>query len=125
MQAFIDDGYTRTVGFKEVPNVRPALEFTYRPFAGDERNAIKGRLLTGDSNAGEDFKKEMATRISRWNLDRDVTVENLNKLNASLFESMANVLLGFQAPDYETESDGLKSDQPLADADQEDVDLKN
>lgn len=36
MQAFIDDGYTETVGIEAVDGLYPAMEFTYRPFVNEE-----------------------------------------------------------------------------------------
>lgn len=125
MQAFIDDGYNRTVGLKEIPNIRAGVEFTYRPLAGTEASKIKGAWVRGDEDAGEKVLAMMADRISSWNLPRPVEVENLRKLQEPVFSAMLNILLGYQAPDYEVEPSGETNDAPLSDQDQQGEDEKN
>jgi hypothetical protein len=125
MQAFIDDGYTRTVGFNEVPNMRPKLQFTYRPYVGLQRQKIQSRMLRGEENADQDFLKDIASRITDWNLSQTVSYESLTQMAAPLCECIANTFLGYQAPDYEVQPEGGEAPEPLCDVDRAEEDEKN
>lgn len=125
MQAFIDDGYMRTVGFNEVPKLRPKLEFTYRPYAGFERQKLQSKMLREEDGADQDFLKDIAGRLKSWNLEPEISYENLTRLSAPLCEAISNTFLGYVAPDYEIEATGEKIDTPPADPDQQGEDAKN
>lgn len=145
MQDFIDDGYEETVGINAVAGLHNAMEFTRRPFAGDEGTEAFRRIQIGPTKLKLGAKNPTAKqrskmekeaepgevksrlfevileRVSTWGYDRELSAENLNKLPGRLFERFHNVVFGYDAPDYRM-VDGVKVDaDDVEDAELEDA----
>ena len=119
-QAFIDDGYSETVGINPVDGLHPAMEFRYRPFAGNEGveayrkvivepNRDKRKKAKATSQEQRLFKT-ICDRLEWWSFDelygRKINNENLKKLNGPLFEKLYQIVFGMAAPDYIVGDDG-------------------
>ena len=65
MDAFIDDGYTEVVGIEAVDGLHPAMEFTRRPFAGDEVQEEFRKVQLGPTALHRDPKKRKADKIKK------------------------------------------------------------
>lgn len=146
MDAFIDDGYTETVGIEAVDGLHPGMEFTRRPFAGEEGTEVFRRIQMGPTQlklgAKRPTAKQAATiekeqqpqavkerllevileRVSSWNFDRPLEAESLNKLRSQLFTKLHNVVFGYEAPDYIQSGQG---ERLAALEDQAEEDAKN
>lgn len=132
MDAFIDDGYTEVVGIEAVDGLHPAMEFTRRPFAGDEAQEAFRLVQLGPTALHRDPKKRkpekikkeqtpdgvrsrlfdlLLSRASDWSFPEsgaapDMTPENLRRMNGKLFERFHNVVLGYDQPDYVLDAEG-------------------
>lgn len=131
MRAFIDDGYTRTVGIREIDGLMPAVEWTYRPLAGPEQSdAYTTILMSADKTAAKiDL---LLDRISQWRFPSSEDASGdwgqpeaslLKRLNASAFAKIEQTVLGTGAPDYEI-VDAAEA-PALSDVDQSGPDAKN
>lgn len=109
MRAFIEDGYTRTLGVRAVEGVYPAVEWIYRPLAGpDQSDAYTDILTAQDRKAAK--VAFVAGRVDAWRFpdSEDApadftkpTERQLWKVNASLFSKIEQAVLGTGAADYE------------------------
>lgn len=121
MDAFIDDGYQKTVGFNAVDGLHPAMEFTYRPFAGNDGSRAYRKILSlsqrEPAKSEERLLKTLADRVGAWNLDKPVSKANFKRLVGPLFEKLHYVVFGQMPPDYELLADGEK--RIFGDADDE------
>lgn len=133
MDAFIADGYTEVVGIEAVDGLHPAMEFTRRPFAGDEVQEEFRKVQLGLTALHRDPKKRKADKIKKeqspegirsrlfdlllsrasdWSFPDstgptpEMTPENLRRMNGKLFEKFHNVILGYDQPDYVLDDEG-------------------
>lgn len=144
MDAFIDDGYTEVVGIEAVDGLHPAMEFTRRPFTGDEVQEAFKRVQLGPTALHLDPKKRkpekirkeqsedgkrarlfdlLLSRTSDWTFPGSsgeappMTAENLRRMNGKLFERFSNIVLGYDSPDYVLDDEGnRKESDPEGDA---------
>lgn len=106
-RAFLDDGYTRTVGFRRVPGVSPEMVFTYRPFIGPESGAALRRIGAAEGEAKETVESEIIMdRLDGWEYDETPTAEQIRKLNGTNYSRLYGVIMGHAAPDFEILPDG-------------------
>lgn len=135
MDAFIDDGYTEVVGIEAVDGLHPAMEFTRRPFAGDEVQEEFRKVQLGPTALHRDPKKRKADKIKKeqtpdgvrsrlfelllsrtsdWTFPDssptpiELTGEKLRRMNGKLFERFHNIVLGYDQPDYVLDDEGNK-----------------
>jgi hypothetical protein len=109
MRAFIDDGYTRTVGIREVAGVMPAVEWVYRPLAGPEQSdAYTAILMAQDKQAAK--LAFLLERLESWRFPDSEDAPGdfakpepaqLARLNASAFSKIEQCVMGTGSPDYE------------------------
>lgn len=109
MRAFIEDGYTRTVGIREVEGVMPAVEWVYRPLAGPEQSdAYTTILMAPDKRQAK--LAFLLDRIDSWRFpdSSDAPTDfakpqpaQLVRLNASAFSKIEQCVMGTGSPDYE------------------------
>lgn len=144
MDAFIDDGYTEVVGIEAVDGLHPAMEFTRRPFVGDEVQEEFRKVQLGPTALHRDPKKRkpekirkeqsqdgirsrlfelLLSRTSDWSFPESsgeappMTAENLRRMNGKLFEKFHNIVLGYDLPDYVLDEEGnRKESDPEGDA---------
>lgn len=144
MDAFIDDGYTEVVGIEAVDGLHPAMEFTRRPFVGDEVQEAFRKVQLGPTALHRDPKKRkpekikkeqtpegvrdrlfelLLSRTENWTFpDTSATAieldaSKLRRMNGKLFERFHNVVLGYDQPDYVLDEEGnRKESDPEGDA---------
>lgn len=109
MRAFIDDGYTRTVGIRELPGIMPAVEWIYRPLSGPDQSDAYTDILTAEDRRAAKVAF-IAGRLEAWRFPdsedapaefKPPTHRQLSTLNASAFSKIEQTCLGTGAPDYE------------------------
>lgn len=111
-----------------VDGLHPEMEFTYRPFAGDDaaeafRKIVMGptalKRVGGHHNAQKEKKRQekiaaeqdpkevkarlfglLVERVDNWSLDRPLLPENINRLHPKLFARFKDVVLGDDIPDW-------------------------
>lgn len=144
MDAFIADGYTEVVGIEAVDGLHPAMEFTRRPFVGDEVQEVFKKIQLGPSALHADPKKRkpdkirkeqseegkrnrlfetILSRTSDWTFPDtsptpiELDAEKLRRMNGKLFERFHNIVFGYDQPDYVLGDEGnrIESD-PEGDA---------
>lgn len=144
MDAFIDDGYTEVVGIEAVDGLHPAMEFTRRPFVGDEVQEEFRKVQLGPTALHRDPKKRkpekirkeqsqdgirsrlfelLLSRTSDWTFPEtsaqpiELDAKKLSRMNGKLFEKFHNIVLGYDLPDYVLDEEGnRKESDPEGDA---------
>lgn len=125
-RAFIDDGYSRTVGFRRVPGVHPEMVFTYRPMVGPEAGAALRRLGAASEQDRAQVEADLILdRLERWEFDAEMTADNIKRLNGTLYSRLYGVIMGHAAPDFEIMDDGSQINAPKPDEQQLELDAGN
>lgn len=141
MDAFIDDGYTETVGIEAVDGLHPSMEFTYRPFAGNEVAETFRRIQLGPTAMHRDPRKRkpekirkeqteeaieerlldvIIARVDSWSFTgRPIDRANLRRMKGKLFEKFHNIIFAFDTPDYRVGDDGDKEEAAEDQAEQD------
>lgn len=129
MEAFIDDGYTRTVKLNEknTPLVQyPETVFTYRPLRGAESQVFERSVMFLEAEERQKaLQTFVASRLASWSLTMGgqptkPTAELLGRLRAAHYGTIAAIVLGQAAPDED-----LSGNEPAADPELAAKDAKN
>lgn len=137
MDAFIDDGYTEVVGIEAVDGLHPAMEFTRRPFAGDEVQEEFRKVQLGPTALHRDPKRRKPEKIRKeqtpegvrsrlfdlllsrtegWTFPEtsadpiELDAAKLRRMNGKLFERFHNIVMGYEQPDYVLDDEGNRKD---------------
>jgi hypothetical protein len=97
---FIPTGHVVKASFNESPGLHNAFWFTYRPYAGIERD----EALTAASGGVGALYGVIRARLMKWSFDRDITDESLKTLSSPIFDKLSGVVLSTRGADS-TESE--------------------
>lgn len=107
MEAFIDDGYNRTVTIHAREGVYPGGTMTYRPMVGREYTIGFAKSLAGNEQADDEVLEMLSDHIADWSFGRPPTVENMKRMVGPLLDRIMRIVLGIDAPDGVIGEDGV------------------